>query len=174
MEGAQYRLRAGSPMPTQYIGSFVIHSFKAAISELQVEYCVTSLPTSTSFKGQGAGLVSASYSQLPLKGGKHFRGQRALSEEYITEGDVSGSTGSVDFIESNSVSISYNNMGIIQVNYTRVSNGPGFNITNSIEIGGQLFSGAVMNATMQQIPGSQGSESGGWYTTNVSMIAVKN
>lgn len=172
MAGAQYRLRAGSPMPTQNSGEFVLHSFMAALSDIDVEECVTNLPASSSFIGQGAGLTSASYTQLPLKGGKHFRGQKANKETYVEEGG-SSSVGSVDFIESNSVNISYTNMGIVQLSFTRISDGAGFNIADSVTIGGQTFDGFVMNATMQQIPGSQASESGGWYTTNVSMVATK-
>jgi hypothetical protein len=96
--GVQYRLRASAPMPvggTNYgsasysAGEFVLHSFGAEISDVDLYDCTTSLPASSAFKGQGLGgdLISASFSRIGAKGGRHFQGRTVHAPTYGDEGD---------------------------------------------------------------------------------------
>ena len=84
-KGKQYRLRAGSPMPTSTAGNFVIHSFMAAIQYSNIETCTTSIAKSVEFKGRGGNFTSASYTRLALSGGLYFSGKTATNEEYEDE-----------------------------------------------------------------------------------------
>jgi len=72
-----------------------------------------------------------------------------------------------EFIDCTSLSMSYNVMGLVTVSYTVVHNS--FNIVtyNSISAGGQTFTGYVMNASLNQIPNTEG-----WYETHVTLIAT--
>jgi hypothetical protein len=96
--GAQYRLRASAPMPvggTNYgspafsAGEFVLHTFGAEVNEVDLYDCTTELPASSEFRGQGLGgdLVSANFSRIGAKGGRHFQGRTVHVPTYTDEGD---------------------------------------------------------------------------------------
>jgi len=72
-----------------------------------------------------------------------------------------------EFIDCTSLSFSYNIMGIVTVSYTVVHDSFGFVTYNSISAGGQTFSGYVINASLNQIPNTEG-----WYETHVSLLAT--
>jgi len=74
-----------------------------------------------------------------------------------------------DFIECESLSISYNEMGIATITYTVVSDNSSIpsSVGNSISVGGLNFSGFITNLYQQPIPNTEN-----WYTTNVTMVAV--
>lgn len=82
--GTQYRLRAGSPMPTSVRGEFVLHSFMAANQDSVIETCEIQLLRSSDFQGQGGGFTSASYQRLPLTE-ERYSGKSTTSELYIEE-----------------------------------------------------------------------------------------
>lgn len=85
--GRQYKLRAGTPMPTATTGHFVFHTFMAATKKVEINTCVTSVPTSDMFRGQGGSLQSASYSRLPVtaNGEELFRGQETTADLFDSE-----------------------------------------------------------------------------------------
>ena len=95
--GVQYRLRAATPMPiggtnygsSQYAGEFVLHTFGAEASDVDIFDCTTNLPASSEFKGQGLGgnLVSASFSRIGEKSGEYFQGRQVYAPDYVDEGD---------------------------------------------------------------------------------------
>ena len=87
-KGVQYRLRASSPMPI-YTGNFVLHTFGAEASDVDIYDCTTELPASSEFRGQGLGgdLVSANYSRIGDKSGSYFQGREVHAPRYIDEGD---------------------------------------------------------------------------------------
>lgn len=68
--------------------------------------------------------------------------------------------------------ISYNIMGIATINYTIISDTNSPSISSSFSAGGQTFNGVVINYNTQLIPKSEKSDNGGWYTTNVTLIAT--
>lgn len=72
-----------------------------------------------------------------------------------------------EFIDCTSLSFSYNVMGIVTVSYTVVHNNFNFVTYNSISAGGQTFSGYVTNASLNQIPSTQG-----WFETHVTLLAT--
>lgn len=72
-----------------------------------------------------------------------------------------------EFIDCTSLSFSYNNMGLVTVSYTVVHNVFEFITYDSIVAGGQTFTGYVVNASLNQIPGTEG-----WYETHVTMITT--
>jgi hypothetical protein len=82
---AQYRLRAGNPMPIASAGSFVIHSFMAETNDIDIHPCATDLPSSSDFRGQGGEFISASFSQLPIQGGNYFQGKVVHNPKYVEE-----------------------------------------------------------------------------------------
>lgn len=84
-EGEQYRLRAGSPMPTMH-GGFVIHTFMAEVSKVYSFLCTESLPGSEQFRGQGGSYISANFSRLNITGGNTFQGKIIDKPAYIDEG----------------------------------------------------------------------------------------
>ena len=96
-QGAQYRLRAASPMPvggtnygsSYYAGEFVLHTFGAEVSQVDIYDCTTDLPSSSEFRGQGLGgnLVSASFSRIGEKSGSYFQGRTVHYPTYEDEGD---------------------------------------------------------------------------------------
>ena len=85
----QFRLRAASPMPTGIIGAFILHTFGAEKSKIELVSCTTTLPASTEFRGQGGTLMSASFTQLPIKDGGVFSGKRVHAPEFIQEDEMS-------------------------------------------------------------------------------------
>lgn len=95
--GAQYRLRAGAPMPvgrtnlgsSSYAGQFVLHTFGAERNYVDMYDCTTDLPASSEFRGQGLSgqYISASYSRLGTKDGAYFQGRNVLVPDYIEEDD---------------------------------------------------------------------------------------
>lgn len=72
-----------------------------------------------------------------------------------------------EFIDCTSLSMSYNVMGLVTVSYTVVHNVFEIVTYNSITAGGQIFTGYVMNASLNQIPNTEG-----WYETHVTLIAT--
>jgi len=72
-----------------------------------------------------------------------------------------------EFIDCASLSFSYNVMGVVTVSYTVVHDSPSFVTYNSITAGGRTFTGYVINASLNQIPGSVG-----WYETHVTLVAT--
>jgi len=86
--GQTYRLRAGTPMPVGGGGSFVLHTFMAEKSDVDIYACTESLPASSEFRGQGGNLMSASFSRLNVKGGGVFSGKVVYSPVYVDEDDI--------------------------------------------------------------------------------------
>lgn len=86
--GRQYRLRAGTPMPTQAVGRFVWHTFMAEVNDTDMIACTSSLPGSEEFRGQGGTMMSASFSRLNVKGGEIFSGRVIYAPEYIDEDEI--------------------------------------------------------------------------------------
>ena len=94
--GAQYRLSAATPMPvggtnygsSNYAGQFVLHTFGAEVSDVDIYDCTTVLPASSDFKGQGGSgdLVSASFSRIGEKSGNYFQGREVHAPSYVDEG----------------------------------------------------------------------------------------
>lgn len=72
-----------------------------------------------------------------------------------------------EFIDCTSLSVSYNIMGIATVSYTVVHNSFQFVTYNNISAGGQNFSGYVINASVNQIPNTEG-----WFETHVTLLAT--
>jgi hypothetical protein len=89
LEGEQYRLRAGAPMPTMG-GGFVIHTFMAEANKVLSYLCTEQLPGSHQFRGQGGSdnYISANFSRLNITGGNTFQGKivKPASPQYIDEG----------------------------------------------------------------------------------------
>ena len=84
--GQQYRLRAGTPMPVRgATGDFVLHTFMAEVSDIDIIACTESLPASSEFRGQGGNLMSASFSRLNVKGGNVFSGKKVYAPTYVDE-----------------------------------------------------------------------------------------
>ncbi|MHA1833661.1 MAG: hypothetical protein ACTSV7_06680 [Candidatus Baldrarchaeia archaeon] len=81
----QYRLRAGAPMPA--LGKFVLHTFKAELSDIFIYPCTTELPGSNQFRGQGGDYMSANFSRLPHIGGQLFQGKIVNAPDDIEERD---------------------------------------------------------------------------------------
>lgn len=82
-----YRLRCGMPMPLAG-GEFVLHTFMAEHSQIDIELCATALPSSSDFRGQGGDLITASYSRLRNEGGGNlFQGKKVHQPTYVEEGD---------------------------------------------------------------------------------------
>ena len=87
-KGKSYRLRASTPMPTDSRGDFVLHTFMAEKSDIDIFACTTSLPGSSEFRGQGGNLMNASFSRLNIKGGEYFSGKQVYAPSYVEEGDI--------------------------------------------------------------------------------------
>ena len=167
--GKQYRLRAGSPMPTKHIGNFVVHTFYGQVETLTQAPCTDSLLESSEFKGQGGDYTSASFAKLPLT---EERYKKNLSDDgdHVNEWEGGSFTSSDSvFIECESVSVQYNNMGIATVNFTIISNRPisESDIPSSIVLGNIHLSGAIYNVNSQPIPKTEG-----WYTTSVTLMTT--
>ena len=86
--GQVYRLRAGSPMPSAGAGEFVLHTFMAEVSDVDMIACTENLPASSEFRGQGGDLMSASFSRLNVKGGRIFSGKKVYSPSYVDEDEI--------------------------------------------------------------------------------------
>jgi hypothetical protein len=84
-QSQQYRLRAGAPMPA--LGKFVLHTFKAELSDIYIYPCTEELPGSDQFRGQGGTYMSANFSRLPNIGGTLFSGKIVDNPDYIEERD---------------------------------------------------------------------------------------
>lgn len=81
-----YRLRCGMPMPI-IGGAFVLHTFMAEKSKIEINLCETSLPSSSDFRGRGGDLVSANFSRVKDKsGGEFYQGQRVYQPTFVEEG----------------------------------------------------------------------------------------
>jgi len=88
ISGKKYRLRAGAPMRVKGTANFVLHTFGADISDVDVYLCTTSLPGSGQFRGQGGSYISANFSRLNIKGGNTFQGQIVSNLTFGQEGSV--------------------------------------------------------------------------------------
>lgn len=86
--GRVYRLRAGSPMPTSTPGRFVLHTFMAEVSDIDIISCTENLPGSEQFRGQGGNLMSANFSRVNAKGGDVFSGKIVYEPEYVDEDSI--------------------------------------------------------------------------------------
>lgn len=81
-----YRLRCGSPMNIAG-GGFVLHTFMAEKSQIDVSVCASSLPSSSDFRGQGGDLISANFSRLKNEGGGElFQGRKVHQPTFVDEG----------------------------------------------------------------------------------------
>lgn len=77
-----------------------------------------------------------------------------------------------EFIECESLNISYNVMGVANITYTIISDVDRPAIQNSISAGGVTFDGVIMSVYTQQIAKTEGAATGPWYSTNVTMVAT--
>ena len=68
--------------------------------------------------------------------------------------------------------ISYSIMGIATINYTIISDSSTPSLATSFSAGGQSFIGVIMSYSTQLIAKSEHSENGGWYITNVTLVAT--
>ena len=81
--GKQYTLRASGPMPIygrnatagNIPTAYVIHSFGADVSDIDIYECTEDLLASVEFSGQGGNLQSASFSSVGDRDGKVFQGR---------------------------------------------------------------------------------------------------
>lgn len=87
--GQTYRLRAGAPMPVGAgTGEFVLHTFMAEKSDIDIYACTEYLPASSEFRGQGGNLMSASFSRLNVKGGRIFSGKKVYNPIFVDEDSI--------------------------------------------------------------------------------------
>lgn len=77
-----------------------------------------------------------------------------------------------EFMECESLSISYNIMGIASISYTIISDSASPYIDNSIRAGGVNFDGVITSVYTQPIPKTERADGGSWYSTNVTMVAT--
>lgn len=80
-----YRLRAGSIMPVMSAGQFVVHTFMAEQGKTEVFQCISTLPSSSDFRGQGGNLISANFARLSIEGGKIFQGKKVHNPIFVEE-----------------------------------------------------------------------------------------
>jgi len=92
VEGVKYRLRAGAPMNkgSQGGGDFVIHTFMAECSKVDMIQYTENISSSTDFRGQGGELVAASFKRLSTNTGVGFSGTREYSPDYVDENIING------------------------------------------------------------------------------------
>lgn len=83
--GRTYRLRAGAPMPVGGGGNFVLHTFMAEVSNIEILNCTTNLPRSSDFRGQGGDMVSANFTRMNVRGGRYFNGKIVYNPSFIDE-----------------------------------------------------------------------------------------
>ena len=97
--GQQYTLRASGPMPVYGDGSsdniprYVLHTFGADVSDVEIYECTDTLPSSDEFRGQGGNLLNASFSRLDERSGEIFTG-RAVHYPTFENEEVFGFNGS--------------------------------------------------------------------------------
>jgi len=82
--GQQYKLRAGAPMPIG-TGRFVLHTFGAKIYQVDFYETTSSIPGSSSFRGQGGDFVSANFSRLNDRSGNLFQGKVVHNPSFVDE-----------------------------------------------------------------------------------------
>lgn len=87
-DGQTYRLRAATPMPVRDAGRFVLQTFGAEVSDIEMFSCIEDLPASDEFRGQGGDLISASFSRLNVAGGRYFQGKKTYSPSYVDEDEI--------------------------------------------------------------------------------------
>lgn len=171
-----YRLRASAPMPVRGSSgaNFVLHTFGAEISPVNIYECTQELRTSSEFRGQGGDLVSAQFSRLGDKD-LHFQGRETFAPDYVDETDFFGDRTSTandtiddaEFIECTSVNVSYDIMGLATVTYTIVSSDSvPDNVYEQLTLGGVLFTGYLTNRTSQRIQNTD------WWETSVTLITI--
>ena len=83
--GEEYKLRAGTPMPTQDGGSFVLHTFGVDKYKIVIQPVTEDIVNSSAFRGQGGPYISASYSRLQDKSGLKFSGRLVFSPTFEDE-----------------------------------------------------------------------------------------
>ena len=85
--GKTYKLRAGSPMPVGSVGEgdFVMHTFMAEESDIEIYLYTDTLPKSDEMRGQGGDFVSANFNRLDGEGGNNFAGRKIKNPIYIEE-----------------------------------------------------------------------------------------
>lgn len=88
-QGKQFRLRAGSPMPTGGHGSFVLHTFMAEENRVDAVMYTNNLPASSDFLGQGGEYISAQFSRLADRSGDVFQGKIIYKPKIIDEDAIS-------------------------------------------------------------------------------------
>lgn len=71
------------------------------------------------------------------------------------------------FIDCTTLSIVYDIMGLVTINYTMVSNQNGFQYQTDLTAGGRTFRGYVIDLTLNHIPNTDG-----WYETHVTLLAT--
>ena len=92
--GEQYTLRTAGPMPVYGgqgggIPRYVVHTFGADVSQIDIYDCTDSLPSSDEFRGQGGDLMNASFSRLGDVSGNMFQG-RAVHAPVFQDEPYSG------------------------------------------------------------------------------------
>ena len=83
-----YKLRSGPPMPIAGGGNFVTHTFMAEKGETEIFQCENQLPSSSSFRGQGGNLMSASFSRLSIEDGNLFQGKKVYNPTFVEESEM--------------------------------------------------------------------------------------
>jgi len=87
VEGYQYRLRAGTPMPVTGAGQFKLHTFMAEQNRITTYLYTKSIAGSEEFRGQGGSYMSASYNRLEDITGGVFAGKVVHEPIYVEEDD---------------------------------------------------------------------------------------
>jgi hypothetical protein len=78
-----------------------------------------------------------------------------------------------DFIECGTVSINYNMMGIVTVNYTVITDSPSMSVvSNSLSYGGQTFSGYISDVSVQSLTNMVEGSDENWYAMSVTLTAT--
>lgn len=77
-----------------------------------------------------------------------------------------------EFIECESLNISYNIMGVASISYTIISDTDSPSISDSIRAGGITFDGVIMSVYTQPIAKTEYATNGPWYSTSVTMVAT--
>ena len=85
--GSLYKLRAGSPMPTED-GDFIVQTFKAELNSIDQDIITEDLPSSNDLRGSGGTYISAKFNRLPGKGGTNYTGQKVDAPDIIDEDDI--------------------------------------------------------------------------------------